>query len=143
MAKVPINETLLTTPMEPIEQVRLKGTKCRNCGEVFLGKHIGCENCGSEDLEPVILGNKGKLWSFTVVDAPPPGDYKGGPKDPFTPFGVGLVELPEGCRIIAPLSTNKPEDLKACIDKEMELVVEKLYENEEGNEVMAFKFKPV
>ncbi|MFC2032212.1 Zn-ribbon domain-containing OB-fold protein [Chloroflexota bacterium] len=142
MEKVPIDETLLTTPLEPVEQVRLKGTKCRNCGEAYLGKRFGCENCGSDDMESVILGKRGKLWSFTTVDAPPPGNYKGGPKDPFTPFGVGLVELPEGCRILTVLTENNPEELKACIDKEVELVVEKLYENEEGNEVVTFKFKP-
>ncbi len=140
MAKVPVDETLLTTPLDPVEQVRLKGTKCRNCGEAFLGKRIGCENCGSEDLEPIILSNRGKLYSFTIIEIQPPADYKG-PRDPFVPFGIGLVELPEGCRIVARLTVNKPENLE--VEADLELVVDKLYEDAEGNEVMSFKFKPV
>ena len=105
-----------------------------------MGKHIGCENCGSEDLEAVTLSNKGKLYTFTIMENRPPGDYKG-PSDPFVPFGEGLVELPEGCRILAPLTVSKPEDLKIGMD--LELVVDKLYEDADGNEVMAFKFKPI
>jgi len=138
--RIPLDETLLTIPLDPVEQVRLKGTKCRSCGEVFLGKRIGCENCGSEDLEETVLSNRGKLYTYTIVVHLPAGDYKG-PRDPFVPFAEGLVELPEGCRIIAPLTVNKDEDIKIGMD--LELVVDKLYEDEDGNEVMGFKFKPI
>ena len=137
--RIPIDETLLTTPLDPVEQVRLKGTKCRNCGEVFFGKRPSCENCTSDDLEEILLSRRGKLYTYTIIGHKPPGDYKG--PDPFVPFGEGLVELPEGLRIVAPLTVNKNEDIKIGMD--LELLVEKLYVDEEGNEVMAFKFKPV
>jgi len=141
MAKrIPIDETLLTAPLDPVEQVRLRGTKCRSCGEVFFGKRVGCENCGSEDMEETVLSNRGKLYTYTIIVHLPPGDYKG-PRDPFIPFGEGLVELTDGCRIVAPLTVNKDEDIKIGMD--LELVVDKLCQDADGNEVMAFKFKPV
>lgn len=135
--RIPINEDLLTTPLFPAGQVRLRGSKCRTCGEVFFGKHLSCENCGSEDIEEMPLSRRGKLYTYTVIRHRPPGDYKG--PDPFVPFGVGLVELPEGCRVVAPLTASD----KLEIGMELELLVDKLYEDEDGHEVMAFKFKPI
>lgn len=139
LKRIPITEGIFTTPLSQLEQVRLKGCKCRNCGEVFWGKRSFCENCSSEDLEDLVLSNKGTLYSYTIIEHRPPGDYKG--PEPFVPFGVGLVELPEGVRIVTPLTVNNPAQLE--IGMEMELLVEKFYEDENGKEVIAFKFKPV
>ena len=135
--RISVNEDLLMAPLFPPEQARLRGSKCRSCGEVLFGKHLGCENCGSEDMEETALSRRGRLYTYTIIEHRPTGDYKG--PDPFVPFGEGLVELPEGCRIVAPLTINK--DIS--IGMELELVVDKLYDDKDGNEVMAFKFKPV
>ena len=136
-SRIPINEELIIGPLFPAEQARLRGSKCRSCGEAFLGKRLSCENCGSEDMEEMPLSRRGKLYTYTVIANRPAGDYKG--PDPFVPFGIGLVELPEGCRIVAPLTIN--ENIE--IGMELELVIDKLYDDADGNEVMAFKFKPV
>lgn len=136
---VPIKEGLLTSPLSPLEQVRLQGSRCRSCGEVFLGIHKGCENCQGDDLESVVLSNRGKLYSYTVIRNRPPGNYVG--SEPFVPFAVGLVELPEGLRILSPLTDCDIDALE--IDTDLELVIGKFYEDQEGNEVIAFKFKPV
>jgi len=80
------------------------GSKCKDCGEVALGKRQGCSNCGGENLEGAPLGRRGKLWTYTVIRHKPPGDYKG--PDPFVPFGLGLVELPEGIRVLSPIQCD-------------------------------------
>jgi uncharacterized OB-fold protein len=139
VGKIPIKDDLFTRPLEPVDKVRLAGSICRDCGEAFLGKLVGCENCGSRNLESVALSNEGSLYTYTVLHAPLRGNYKG-PRDPFVPLGIGLVELPEGCRIIAPLTVNDPELLK--VNMPMRLIVDTLYVNEEGNEVLSFKFGP-
>lgn len=139
MAKIPIKDELFTKPLEPIGKVRLAGSKCKNCDEVFLGRSLGCENCGSQDLEGISLSNEGILYTYTVLHTPPRGIYKG-QQDPFVPLGIGLIELPEGCRIMAPLTVNHVEQLK--IDMPMRLIVDTLYIDEEGNEVVSFKFGP-
>ena len=56
------------------------------------------------------------------------------------PYGVGLVDFPEGARIVAHLAEHDPEKLKVGMD--MIMVIDKLFDDEEGNEVIGFKFKP-
>lgn len=137
--RVGVRNDIFTTPLYPSEQIRLKGSKCRACGEVFLGKHLSCGNCASEDMAEITFSNKGKLWTYTVIRSRPPGDYKG--PDPFIPFAEGLIELPEGIRLLTPLTDCDINNLK--IGTEWQLVVDVLYVDDAGNEVMSFKFKPL
>ena len=136
--KVPIKEGLFTSPLDPLEAVRLAGSRCRSCGEVFLGKRVFCENCSRDGMEDLPLSQRGKLWSYTVIRHQPPPGYKG--PDPFVPYGLGLVELPEGIRVLSPIDC---ELNKIKIGMELKSKIYKLYENEEGNEVIAFTFQPV
>jgi uncharacterized OB-fold protein len=99
--------------LETGEAVGLAGARCRACGEATLGRNLLCPNCGSEDVEPLALSAKGKVWTYTVVRYPPPGDYKGA--DPFRPFALGLVELPDGLRVLAPLACA-PEEVRIGMD---------------------------
>jgi uncharacterized OB-fold protein len=137
--RVGVRDGIFTTPLYPSEQVRLNGSKCRVCGEVFLGKHLSCGNCANENMEEIALSDKGKLYTYTVIRNRPPGDYKG--PDPFVPFGEGLIALPEGIRILSPLTGCDINKLK--IGTEWKLIVDVLYVDADGNEVMTFKFKPV
>lgn len=139
LKRIPIREDLFTTALDHLDQVRLKGSRCRDCGEVFLGKAPACGNCVGEKMEELILSNKGTLWSYTILRYKPPGDYKG-PSDPYLPFAEGLVELPEGIRVLAPLTERDFDKIK--IGMPLELVVEKLYTDDDNNEVIAFFFKP-
>lgn len=134
-----VRDDIFTTPLYPSEQVRLKGSKCRVCEEVFLGKHLSCGNCANEDMEEIVFSNKGKLWTYTVIRNRPPGDYKG--PDPFVPFGEGLIELPEGIRFLSPLTDCDINNIK--IGTEWRLVVDVLYVDDNRTEVMSFKFKPI
>jgi len=139
MANIPIIDELFTTPLEPVDGVKLAGSRCKDCDEVFLGKVIGCENCGSQNIDAAALSSEGKLYTYTVLHVPPRGDYKG-PREPFVPLGIGLVELPEGCRIMTPLTINDPELLK--VNMPMRLIIDTFYTDAEGNEVFSFKFGP-
>ena len=55
-------------------------------------------------MPTIALGNLGTLCSFTVIRHRPPGDYLG--PTPFAPFGLGLVELPEGLRVLSPIDCD-------------------------------------
>ena len=136
--RLPIREGLFKPPLSSPEQVTLIGSQCKDCSEISLGKRKTCSNCGGKDLEEISLSRKGKLWTYTIIRHKPPGDYKG--PDPFAPFGLGLVELPEGIRVLSPIQC----DLKRIsIGMELELEVLPLYTDENKNEVMAFRFRPV
>ena len=78
--------------------VRLAGTKCRSCGETTLGQSESCPNCASDDVAHVSLNNHGTVWTYTIARHRPPGNYRG--PEPFVPFGIALVELPEGLRVM-------------------------------------------
>ena len=134
---VSVGDGLLTTPLHPIENVRINGSKCKTCGEVMLGHYNSCANCASEVMEQIPLGSRGKVWTYTVIRHQPPGQYRG-PTNPFLPFAEGLVELPEGIRILSVLDCDIE---KVHIGMEVDLVIYELYKNDQGQSVLAFKFK--
>ena len=136
---VAIDEELLSKPLDPPENVSLLGCRCRSCEEVFFGKTAACWQCGSSDIEPTTLSREGSLYSYTIMRNRPPGDYKG-PDNPFEPFIAGLVELPEGIAILAPIDGIDFEDVK--INMKLKLSVEELYQDESGRGVLAYKFRP-
>ncbi len=133
---ISIKEGLLTSPLVPVEKVRLAGTRCCGCGEVMLGKQLNCLNCSGGDMEYIALSDRGKLWTYSIIRYRPPGDYKG--PEPFVPFGLGLVELPDGIRVLSPLDCDIE---KIQIGMDLRLKVYELYKDKDGNSVIAFKFQ--
>ena len=135
--RIPIREDLLSTPLDPLPGVRLLGTKCSACGEVTLGASASCANCCGTSVEAIALSPRGKLWTYTVIRNRPPGDYRG--PEPFASYGVGLVELPDGIRVLSPLGG----DLDGfTIGAEMVFEAYCLYRDAQGSEVIAFRFVP-
>jgi len=135
--RLPVKDGLLTVPLSPLEQVRLVGSKCPACREVTLGTISNCPNCAGSGLNPIPLANKGTLWTYTVIRNRPPGDFRG--PEPFVPFGEGLVELPDGIRVLSPLGGDVE---KLAIGMEMSFEAHKLYQNPDGVDVIAFRFVP-
>ena len=135
---VGVKEDFFSKPLYPLENVCLMGTRCRECGEVLLGEAIACQLCQSQNVESISLSRTGKLYSYTINWNPPPGDYKG--PEPFQPYAVGLVELPEGIRIMSVLTDCDFDKLSVNMD--LELSIEELYKDEEGNTVVTYKFRP-
>jgi len=72
-----------------LEEVRLRGTRCLSCGEVFFGRYVSCENCGAAMCRKSRLGRRGKLYSYTVMRVKPSRNYKG--PDPLFLTESGLL----------------------------------------------------
>ncbi len=132
---VPIEEGLFTIPSYGGQEGQLIGSKCRLCGEVFFPKRPICSNCTEENMEEIFLSRRGKLYSYSVVHQRTP-EYRG----ENLPYAVGLIDLPEQVRVMSLLTDCDFGALKIGMD--MGLVIEKLYVNDESNEVLAFKFRP-
>jgi uncharacterized OB-fold protein len=113
----------------------LLGSRCEACGASHFPRHETCPYCSTEDPGPVEFSEPGTLWSWTAVTAPPPG-YAGE-----TPYGVGVVELPEGIRVIARLTESDPAALS--LGDPMELRIVPIHTDPEGNEVVTYAFAPV
>jgi uncharacterized OB-fold protein len=131
--QVSINERLFNLP-PPGEEAYLVGVKCRSCGELFFPKRTKCISCFAEEMEEVALSKRGKVYTYTIVHHATPG-YTGP-----LPYAVGAVELPGGIVVLSLLTQCHLDQLKIGMD--VELVLEKLYEDEKGNEVISYKFKP-
>ena len=52
-----------------------------------------------------------------------------------------MIELPEGLRVTAVLEENDPARLR--VGMEMEISTATFFEDQDGNEVLGYKFKPV
>jgi hypothetical protein len=133
----PIREGLLSDPLSALESVRLMGSRCGSCAETTLGTNSTCPNCGQTNVQPLPLSSRGHLWTYTVVRHRPPGDYKG--PDPFVPFALGLVELPEGLRVLAPVECDIAQ-LRIGLPLQFRAFVRSA---DAGAEIVSFAFVPV
>ena len=136
--KIPIEPGLWAEPETPREKPRLIGSRCTICGEIYFPpkKKGWCLRCQKKSLEEVKLSNKGKIASFTIVEQAPAGGFYKGP----VPYAYGFVDLTDQVR----LKSLYGHDLdKLQVGLEVELVIETLYEDEQGNDVTTFKFQPV
>jgi uncharacterized OB-fold protein len=111
---------------------RLIGNKCKSCGKIYFPKAQFCFNCFDREMEEVGLSRRGKLYSYTI------GRMASTHFQP--PYAVGLIDLPEGVRVFAPLIMTQDETYR--IGMEMELVIEELWQ-ENHNQIIGYKFKPV
>ncbi len=131
---VPLKEGLFTVPSPGGEGGHLIGSRCKSCGDVFFPKRDVCLSCGQADMEETALNTRGKLEAWTVVRQTPTGAIV------TAPYGLGRIELLEGVFVATVLTDCDLEKLKS--GTEWELVIEKVKEDEEGNDVMAYKFRP-
>jgi len=138
--QIPIANGLFTWPSE---DPRLIGSKCKRCGQVTFPAQGSCPNCCREEMENILLEKRGKLWTFTVQGFYPKSPPYAGPEteETFVPFGVGYVELPGNVMVQGRLTENDPKKLRIGMD--LELVILKFKEEEDGNEVMIYAFQPM
>jgi uncharacterized OB-fold protein len=132
--QVPIKEGLFKLPSDE-EPGSLLGSKCQACGEYFHPPRVVCANCYSEDLHEVGLSRRGWIYSFTIGRTA----YPGTPVTP--PFITAQVELPEKLQVLSLITGLNVDKVK--IGMEVELCFWKAGENEEGNELIAYAFRPV
>jgi len=140
--KVPVSGSdgvLVLTEAGP----RLLGARCTRCGNYVFPVQSGCPKCTGDQMETVELGTRGTLWAWTVQGFPPKAPPYIGETDPkkFRPYGVGYVELPGQVKVEARLTEADPAKLTAGMA--MELVLDTLSTDAEGNEVVTFAFAPV
>ena len=114
----------------------LLASRCNSCRRTFFPKRKYCGKCGSPDsVEVITLSDRGKVFSFTQIDR----------KSMYTiiepPYMEAEVEMPEGVNIFTVLDKCDPQ--KVDFGMEVEIYVDKVKQDEQGNDVIAFKFKPV
>lgn len=118
------------------DQPYLVGTKCSKCGAAFFPPRYICTYClTDEGVQRARLGNTGTLYSYTVINV--------ASKEFNPPYAFGFVILePEKIRIPSVLTGfDLAQELKS--GTKMQMVIERLRNDEYGNEIVSYKFRPV
>ena len=77
-----------------VSEKQLMAAKCNECGTVLLPPKPMCTNCLSTNLKWIELEGSGKLLSYTVIHIAPTQFQS------LAPYGVGIVELKNGLRLL-------------------------------------------
>ena len=121
----------------------LLGSRCTTCATVYFPPVAGfCRNpaCDGSEFETTELSRRGTVWSYTDAQYQPPAPYVSR-TDPYEPFALAAVELPEGITVLGQVADGYGVgDLR--VGAEVELVVETLNSDDEGDLVI-WRWKPV
>jgi len=118
----------------------LTGRRCAACAEDLFGRQDRfCPACGAEALTDVEFGDRGTVWSYTVLRNPPPGPRRA--QDPELPCPLALVELDDApLRVAAPLAV--PVE-RVRIGLAVRLDPRPLFVDEDGARVVGIRFREV
>ena len=132
--QVPVKEGLFIWPLPKDDIPSLMGTRCDACGKTFFPKRETCPNCQEKgNMKEVLLSKIGRLYTYTIVRQAPPGFEP--------PYATALVDLPEGVRLFAQLTTADPAGIE--LDGEVELTFGPICEDKSGREVISYMFRPL
>jgi len=121
----------------------LLASRCTECRTVFFPPAEGfCKNpaCSGESFEEQPLSRRGRVWSYTDAQYQPPPPYIPA-SDPYVPFALAAVELPEGLVVLGQLADGVTVD-DVTVGSEVELVVEPLYTDDSGVRTI-WRWQPV
>ncbi len=85
--------------------------QCRSCRTTTFPRMTGCPRCRSVEIDEVLRGPQGILWSFTVQRIAPKSPPFAPSSEEFKPYGVGYVELGD-IIVESRLTTNDPTLLR-------------------------------
>ena len=122
MARVPIADYFEVTDGDDAP-VRLRGSRCPACDEVFYPRRLVCATSGT-------------LYTWTWVHVP----LFAKTDAEVSEYAVGQVDLAEGPRVQAILM-GAPGDFS--IGMQLELGLETLRQDADGNDVVIYRFTPV
>lgn len=110
----------------------LVAQKCGNCGTIAYPKKRVCPECFGEDLVDWELSRRGTLHTYARTDlgAPRLG----------SPYYIAFVDLPEKIRLFGQVIVKEDESLT--IGQSMDVVVDALWREESGEDVVCYKFRP-
>ncbi len=114
----------------------LCGSRCNECGHVFVGEREVCANCTSRgSMQSVHLSETGKLYDFTVVYRSFPGVE--------TPFIDAIVDLDDGAHLKGTLLEVEPNPDTIQFDMPVKIVYrEAVPANAGGTPYLNYFFVP-
>jgi hypothetical protein len=119
----------------PGEKPYLTGWRCAACRAMYLGARVACAKCFTPGrLESVRLSDRGTLWVYSIVHQSVPGVP--------VPYVAAIVDLPEGVSVRCNLVDVEPDPARLRFGMPVEMVTRTVRQDKEGNDVVAFFFRP-
>lgn len=127
------------TYYQGLEEGKLLGRKCKECGAIEFPPHYACNSCGYHETEWVEVSGRGELLSFVLkgpVDARPDLEEV----DPVYAFGaVRLEEGPELNAIVFGISKKNRNELREKLTNGVKIPVEPCLIQKDGYKQLYFK----
>lgn len=121
-------------PEENNGQAALLGNSCSACERMFFPARSVCPYCWDPGtLSPYRFFGPGRLYAATVIRVAPVGFQ--------APYAIGLVDLPEGVRVMAQLEVEPSQWNRLSPGMMMELCVGVIRRHEKGQDMMGYKFR--
>lgn len=135
MIELPFKEGLFFTPKSKDEKPYLIGSRCGVCGYTCFPKKEVCVRCCRDTtMEEIKLGQCGILETYAVMQVGMPGFPP--------PYMIGYVRTNEGALVFTPITGCDAKDGALTIGEEMELVIDTIKEDQQGNRLLGWKYKP-
>ncbi len=136
MTDILIKKGLFHVPESPADKPYLIGARCKVCGYTVFPKAQVCVKCRKDGtMEEMKLGQRATLDTFAVMQVGPP-EFK-------PPYIIGQVKTDEGAKLFTIITGCETKDDAMDIGEKMELVIEKVKEDKEGNNIIGWKYRPV
>jgi len=99
--------------LEYIQNKKLMGSKCKDCGTLYAPVRKLCTKCNSLNMEWVEMSGKGELAAFTCITVGTPYFIEKG-YDRNKPYCFSVIKLEEGPMVSAQLvgvNESKPDTI--------------------------------
>ncbi|TXT67749.1 MAG: hypothetical protein BAJALOKI1v1_10012 [Promethearchaeota archaeon] len=100
--------------LQYLREKKFMGSKCKDCGEIYVPVRKICTKCNSVNMEWVTMSGKGKLAAFTSITVGTPFFVAKG-YDRNNPYCFSVIHLDEGPMVSAQLvgvEESKPEQIE-------------------------------
>ncbi|MBY9016497.1 MAG: Zn-ribbon domain-containing OB-fold protein [Candidatus Lokiarchaeota archaeon] len=114
MTEAEEKEFTIQNYLEFIQNKELMGSKCKDCGTMYVPVRKLCTACNSLNMEWVALSGKGELAAFTSITVGTPYFIELG-YDRNRPYCFSVIKLKEGPMVSAQLvgvDASKPDTIK-------------------------------
>ncbi|MFX1446284.1 MAG: Zn-ribbon domain-containing OB-fold protein [Promethearchaeota archaeon] len=108
-----VKEFTIESYLEFIRNKKLMGTKCKDCGAMFVPVRKLCIDCNSTKMEWVEMSGKGEIAAFTSITVGTPFFVEKG-YDRNKPYCFSVIKLQEGPMVSGQLvgvDESKPETI--------------------------------
>jgi hypothetical protein len=110
------------------------GNKCKGCDWINFPPRSICKKCGSPEFERFDLKGEGKVITYSVIRAAPPGF------DNLVPYVVAIICLNDGPRITSQIVDCDPEEIE--IGKKVKVCFRKIVEDGKAGAISyGYKFR--